>query len=197
VFIPTVAVTLAQGQPAAATIPRSAPAPIVKAVDEPRDFLMVRALTAPIRPVNHVGRKARPTKPTKSMATKTKAATPRTARREEVAPPPSGDRAAVLAFALAQVGKPYRRGGSGTGGWDCSGLVSAAYRSAGVSLPHSSGAIGREGRAVPAGQWRPGDVIASRGHVALYLGNGLMVEAANPHAGVRVTRVRPGTARRF
>jgi len=103
----------------------------------------------------------------------------------------------VLAFALAQVGKPYRRGGSGNGGWDCSGLVSAAYRSAGVSLPHSSGAIGREGRAVPAGQWRPGDVIASRGHVALYLGNGMMVEAANPHAGVRVTRVRPGTARRF
>ncbi len=109
----------------------------------------------------------------------------------------TGDRSGVLKFALSQVGKPYRRGGTGNGGWDCSGLVSAAYRSAGVSLPHSSGAIGREGRAVPAGQWRPGDVISSPGHVALYLGNGLMVEAANPHAGVRVTRVRPGTARRF
>jgi cell wall-associated NlpC family hydrolase len=111
--------------------------------------------------------------------------------------PPGSDRSAVLRFALAQVGQRYRYGGTGNGGWDCSGLVSAAYRSAGVSLPHSSGAIGREGRAVPAGQWRPGDVIASRGHVALYLGNGLMVEAANPHDGVRVTPVRPGTARRF
>jgi cell wall-associated NlpC family hydrolase len=110
---------------------------------------------------------------------------------------PTGDRADVLAFALSQVGKPYRRGGTGNGGWDCSGLVSASYRRAGVSLPHSSGAIGGEGRAVPAGQWRPGDVIHSPGHVALYLGNGLMVEAANPRAGVRVTKVRPGTARRF
>jgi cell wall-associated NlpC family hydrolase len=116
---------------------------------------------------------------------------------ENVIVPPGSDRSAVLRFALSQVGQRYRYGGTGNGGWDCSGLVSAAYRSAGVSLPHSSGAIGREGRAVPAGQWRPGDVIASRGHVALYLGNGLMVEAANPHDGVRVTPVRPGTARRF
>jgi cell wall-associated NlpC family hydrolase len=110
---------------------------------------------------------------------------------------PSGSRADVLAFALSQVGKPYRFGGTGNGGWDCSGLVSAAYRRAGVSLPHSANAIGGQGRAVPAGQWQPGDVIHSPGHVALYLGNGLMVEAANPRAGVRVTKVRPGTARRF
>jgi len=116
---------------------------------------------------------------------------------ENVVVPPGSDRSAVLRFALSQVGQRYRYGGTGNGGWDCSGLVSAAYRSAGVSLPHSSGAIGREGRAVPVGQWRPGDVIASRGHVALYLGNGLMVEAANPHDGVRVTPVRQGTARRF
>jgi cell wall-associated NlpC family hydrolase len=194
-LIPTVAVTLAQGQPAAATIPRSAPAPIVQVVNEPRDFLMVRALTPPTWHANRVSRGTeRKAPPTNAARTKAKT---RTTRREEVAPPPSGDRAAVLAFALAQVGKPYRRGGSGPSGWDCSGLVSAAYRTAGVSLPHSSGAIGRQGRAVPAGQWKPGDVIASRGHVALYLGNGLMVEAANPRAGVRVTRVRPGRARRF
>jgi cell wall-associated NlpC family hydrolase len=112
-------------------------------------------------------------------------------------PTVSGDREAVLRFALAQVGQRYRRGGSGRGGWDCSGLVSAAYRTAGVNLPHSSGAIGRDGRAVPPGQWQPGDVIHTSGHVALYLGHGMMVEAANPHAGVRVTRVRGGQARRF
>jgi len=114
-----------------------------------------------------------------------------------VVAPPSGDRAAVLRFALSQVGQPYRRRGTGGSGWDCSGLVSGAYRQAGVNLPHSSGAIGRGGRSVPAGQWQPGDVISTPGHVALYVGNGMMVEAANQHAGVRVTRVRGGTARRY
>lgn len=103
----------------------------------------------------------------------------------------------MLAFALSKVGQRYRSGGTGNGGWDCSGLVSAAYRSVGVDLPHSSGGIGSRGQAVPAGQWQPGDVIHTSGHVALYLGNGMMVEAANPHAGVRVTTVRGGQARRF
>jgi len=103
----------------------------------------------------------------------------------------------VLAFALSKVGQRYRSGGTGNGGWDCSGLVSAAYRSVGVDLPHSSGGIGGRGQAVPAGQWQPGDVIHTSGHVALYLGAGMMVEAANPRVGVRVTSVRGGEARRF
>ena len=161
------------------------------ALAEPRQFSFVRPV--------HTHIEAEPVRVAKRASRKAPARRPRkvaTQLTEDVVPV-AGDRSAVLRFALAQVGKPYRRGGTGNGGWDCSGLVSAAYRSAGVSLPHSSGAIGREGRAVPVGQWRPGDVIASPGHVALYLGNGLMVEAANPHAGVRVTRVRPGSARRF
>jgi cell wall-associated NlpC family hydrolase len=185
------AVTLAHEQPVAAKAPAGIAKPVTSA---PHDFLMVRTLTPPTRDTNRVARRAERKAPPPRIASKrVKART----SHVEAAPPPSGDREAVLRFALAQVGRPYRRGGSGDGGWDCSGLVSAAYRTAGVRLPHSSGAIGRQGRAVPAGQWKPGDVIASRGHVALYLGNGLMVEAANPRAGVRVTRVRPGTARRF
>ena len=108
-----------------------------------------------------------------------------------------GDHNAALAFALSKVGQRYKRNGSADGGWDCSGLVSTAYARAGVALPHSSGRIGSMGRAVPRGQWQAGDVIHTSGHVALYLGNGMMVEAANPRDGVRVTRVRGGTARRF
>jgi len=100
------------------------------------------------------------------------------------------ERTAAVRFALTQVGQPYRRGGSGRGGWDCSGLVSGAYRRVGVSLPHSSRAIGRRGTVVPSGQWQPGDVIVTRGHVALYLGDGMLVEAANPRRGVRVAPVR-------
>jgi cell wall-associated NlpC family hydrolase len=110
-----------------------------------------------------------------------------TARRVGMSP---DERAAAVQFALSQVGQPYRRGGSGSGGWDCSGLVSTAYRKAGVRLPRTSGAIGRRGTAVPPGQWQPGDVIVTRGHVALYLGNGMLVEAANPRKGVRVTKIR-------
>jgi cell wall-associated NlpC family hydrolase len=107
------------------------------------------------------------------------------------------DSNAALAFALSKVGQHYRRNGSADGGWDCSGLVSSAYARAGVALPHSSGRIGSMGRAVPKGQWKAGDVIHTSGHVALYLGNGMMVEAANPKDGVRVAPVRGGTARRF
>jgi cell wall-associated NlpC family hydrolase len=191
VLIPTVTVMLTQPPHAAALTAQ--PAAIVGL--QPRDFPLVRPEHAqiqapPVKAVEMTRRQPR-------KATKTKRVRKTTQAVDQPDVEVTGDRSGVLKFALSQVGKPYRRGGTGNGGWDCSGLVSAAYRSAGVSLPHSSGAIGREGHAVPAGQWRPGDVIASRGHVALYLGDGLMVEAANPHAGVRVTRVRPGTARRF
>jgi cell wall-associated NlpC family hydrolase len=192
VLIPTAIATLTQ-PPTAAAIIAEPPATVAL---QPRDFPLVRPV--------HTQIQSQPAKTTVAPAKVAKRAArkaPKKRARREAQPAPdiaaTGDRSGVLKFALSQVGKPYRRGGTGNGGWDCSGLVSAAYRSAGVSLPHSSGAIGREGRAVAAGQWRPGDVIASRGHVALYLGNGLMVEAANPNDGVRVTRVRPGTARRF
>ena len=191
--MPTFAVALTEQPPAMATISISAPASTsVEARIQPRAFLLVRPVHTQYR-ASTASATQRPTRKVTAIRAR-KATQPVT---EELVVPPGGDRSIVLRFALSQVGKRYRYGGTGDGGWDCSGLVSAAYRNAGVSLPHSSGAIGREGRAVPAGQWRPGDVIASSGHVALYLGNGLMVEAANPRAGVRVTRVRPGTAHRF
>jgi cell wall-associated NlpC family hydrolase len=187
VLIPTAIAILTQ--PSSATAIAATP-PATVAL-KPRDFLLVRPVHTQIQsqPAKTKAKSARPKAALKGART--------TARPAPEIAADTGARSDVLKFALSQVGKPYRRGGTGNGGWDCSGLVSAAYRTAGLSLPHSSGAIGREGRAVPTGQWRPGDVIASRGHVALYLGNGLMVEAANPHDGVRVTRVRPGTARRF
>jgi len=123
----------------------------------------------------------------------------RSSRRQPAyALPADGSRAAaVLAFALAQVGTPYRWGAAGNGGFDCSGLVMASYRRAGVSLPHQSGAISNKGRPVPQGQWQPGDVIAMPHHVAIYVGHGQMVEAPKPGKTVRVTKTRGGTARRI
>ncbi|WP_426504221.1 C40 family peptidase [Dactylosporangium sp. McL0621] len=111
--------------------------------------------------------------------------------------PPSGAAGTVVSFALAQVGKPYVYAKAGPDAYDCSGLVMAAYARVGIKLPHQSEQIAAKGRQVPAGQWMPGDVIHMPGHVAIYLGGGKMVEAANPSAGIRVAPVRGGTAYRF
>ncbi|MEV0568620.1 C40 family peptidase [Dactylosporangium sp. NPDC050588] len=111
--------------------------------------------------------------------------------------PPSGAAGTVVSFALAQVGKRYVYATSGPNTYDCSGLVSAAYARVGIKLPHQSEQIAARGRRVPSGQWMPGDVIHTSGHVAIYIGGGKVVEAANPSAGVRVAPVRGGTAYRF
>ncbi|WP_327010845.1 NlpC/P60 family protein [Dactylosporangium sp. NBC_01737] len=111
--------------------------------------------------------------------------------------PPSGAAGTVVSFALAQVGKGYVYATSGPNTYDCSGLVAAAYARVGIKLPHQSEQIAARGRRVPSGQWMPGDVIHTSGHVAIYIGGGKMVEAANPSSGVRVAPVRGGTAYRF
>jgi peptidoglycan DL-endopeptidase CwlO len=93
----------------------------------------------------------------------------------------AGDIAVVIAFALAQVGKPYVWGAAGPSAYDCSGLLQRAFAQIGVTLPHSSGGIAHVGRAVPRSAWAPGTVLTYPGHVAIYLGGGRMVHAS--HAG--------------
>lgn len=96
----------------------------------------------------------------------------------------------VLDFALAQVGKGYALGTSGPSQYDCSGLVMAAYAQAGVSLPHYTRYQAARTRPVSLAQARPGDLLFYFGlgadHVAIYLGDGRMVHAANPGRGVVV-----------
>lgn len=102
------------------------------------------------------------------------------------APAYSGDRAAqVVAYALAQVGKPYVWGAAGPGSYDCSGLVVAAYRSIGVAVPHFTGDLLGRGRSISRSELRPGDLVfPSYGHVMIYIGDGRVVEA--PHSGANV-----------
>lgn len=107
----------------------------------------------------------------------------------------TGRATTVVTAALAQVGRPYMWGEAGPYGFDCSGLVMYAFARAGVRIPHNADAIGRMGRPIPRTQWQPGTVIAYPGHVALYIGGGLMVEAAHSGVPVRVTTVRPGNGR--
>ena len=118
--------------------------------------------------------------------------------------PVSGRAAAAVHFALSQVGKAYVYGAAGPNAYDCSGLTMVAWAHAGVGLPHSSSAQFSSGPHIPASQLRPGDLVfyySPISHVAMYIGNGLIVHAAHPGAGVRVAglysmpfsgAVRPG-----
>ena len=92
--------------------------------------------------------------------------------------------ARVVRFARAQVGDRYRHGGSGPHAWDCSGLTRAAYRKAGIRLPHSSRKQARMARSVSRSTARPGDLVVGPGHVGIYMGRGMMVDAGNRRVGV-------------
>jgi cell wall-associated NlpC family hydrolase len=93
---------------------------------------------------------------------------------------------------MAQVGKAYVYGAAGPNAFDCSGLMMMAWAQAGISLPHSSSAQYGMGRHVSSNDLQPGDLVfyySPISHVAMYIGNGLIVEAANPGAGIRVSPV--------
>ncbi|MEU4155849.1 NlpC/P60 family protein [Actinoplanes sp. NPDC026670] len=102
------------------------------------------------------------------------------------------DMRAVIAYAKSQVGKRYVRGGEGASGFDCSGLTKRAYAKAGLSLPHSSGGQARRARSVSRSQARPGDLVVGRGHVGIYMGNGMMIDAGNSRTGVVYRKVYRG-----
>ncbi|MCW2879230.1 MAG: Cell wall-associated hydrolase (invasion-associated protein)-like protein [Sphaerisporangium sp.] len=102
----------------------------------------------------------------------------------------SGNARAALQFAFAQVGKPYRYGGTGPGAWDCSGLTQASWRAAGVSLPRTAAEQYSWGasRRVSLSALQPGDLLfaAGLGHVGMYAGGGKMVHAPRTGDVVKV-----------
>ena len=115
---------------------------------------------------------------------------------------PTGAAKAAIKYACAQLGKPYVWAASGPNGFDCSGLTMRAYGAAGISLPHQSALQANYGHRVSVGALEPGDLLffySPISHVAIYLGNGLMIHA--PHTGdvVRIASVytTPVAAVRF
>lgn len=112
-------------------------------------------------------------------------------RAREGREPPSTERArAAVAFAGEQLGKRYCWGGTGPSCYDCSGLVSRAWATAGVRLPHSSEAIASALPEVPLDDVRAGDVLWWPGHVALYAGSGWTIEALDARDGVIMRAAR-------
>ncbi|MEY9874299.1 cell wall-associated NlpC family hydrolase [Streptacidiphilus sp. MAP12-33] len=127
-----------------------------------------------------------------SASTTTTAAT--NASASTPAPQASSSAAATaIAFAESHVGDSYVYGGTGPNSWDCSGLVQAAYAQAGVSLPRTSEEMASSVTRISVDQVQPGDLLfwsndgsaSGTYHVALYVGGGRFVEAANPSAGVK------------
>ncbi|MGE7386116.1 C40 family peptidase [Streptomyces sp. NPDC004126] len=103
--------------------------------------------------------------------------------------PATGSAAAIIAFARAQIGKPYVLGSTGPTAYDCSGLVQAAYRQAGIKLDRVSQDQSLAGRSVSLNALQPGDIVywgakGSAYHVAIYSGNGKFIGAQNPSTGI-------------
>ncbi|NDI08776.1 MAG: peptidoglycan endopeptidase [Actinobacteria bacterium] len=99
----------------------------------------------------------------------------------------SGRAGIAIKYALAQIGDKYVFGADGLTYWDCSGLTMRAFGAAGVSLPHSSRAQYRYGKAVAKKDLQPGDLVffgKPISHVAIYLGPDRMLHA--PRSGSRV-----------
>ena len=106
----------------------------------------------------------------------------------------SSDRAAIaVAYALAQVGKPYSFAARPPSSWDCTKLTAAAWAQAGVRLTPYSYVQAREVRQIPTSQLQPGDLLFffknGSHHASMYIGGGQIVEAASPQSGVRITSV--------
>jgi len=110
-------------------------------------------------------------------------------------PAPASGVARALAFARSQIGDPYVWGAAGPSSWDCSGLTMGAWRAGGISLPHYSVAQYTRSTPISRGSLRAGDLVfwgsssspSSIYHVALYAGNGMIIQA--PRTGRDVEEV--------
>lgn len=85
----------------------------------------------------------------------------------------------IFSTAKRGIGVRYVFGGSSPSGWDCSGFTSWVYRQHGIHLPHSAGAQARMGKRVSRSEARPGNLAYYPGHVGIYAGNGMILDAGN------------------
>ena len=91
----------------------------------------------------------------------------------------------IVAYAKRFIGNPYVYGGTSlTRGTDCSGFVKGVYKHFGVSLPRTSYSMRKVGKAVSYSDMQPGDIVCYSGHVGIYAGNGVIVNAINEQKGI-------------
>ncbi len=108
-------------------------------------------------------------------------------------PTPSNRGERALAFARAQLGKPYKYGAEGPNAYDCSGLAQAAWASAGVSIPRVTTTQYKFGSKVAKADLKLGDLVffygPSPSHVGLYAGQGMIIHAPRPGKKVEYTKI--------
>ena len=105
---------------------------------------------------------------------------------------PEGDQSAaqqIVSAAYSFLGIPYVWGGTTTAGFDCSGMVQAAYAAAGISIPRVSWDQGAAGIEVSASEALPGDIVYYGWHVGIYIGNGQMIHAPEEGDVVKISTV--------
>jgi cell wall-associated NlpC family hydrolase len=105
---------------------------------------------------------------------------------------PSEQGARAVRYAMDQVGKPYEWGAEGPGAYDCSGLTSQAWQHAGTPIPRTSQEQWARLARVPLNELRPGDLVVyfpEATHVAMYLGNGKVVQAPRPGDRVKISPI--------
>ena len=105
------------------------------------------------------------------------------------AAPASANGSAIVEIASRYVGVPYVWGGTTPDGFDCSGFTSYVYAQVGISLPRTSGDQRYAGTEVPADQAQPGDLIWSPGHISIYAGGNLQVDAPVPGKTIQIREI--------
>lgn len=114
----------------------------------------------------------------------------RSAERTAITPPASKTGQAVAEYAMRFSGYPYVYGGNQPSGWDCSGFVQYVFAQFGVTLPHQSGSQMSVGSPVASlAEAQPGDILANGSHAAIYIGNGMVMNAMSPSQGTGVAPV--------
>ncbi|MFI6428385.1 C40 family peptidase [Promicromonospora sp. NPDC050880] len=96
---------------------------------------------------------------------------------------------AVVSIGMRYLGVPYLWGGSTPAGMDCSGFTSYVYAQVGINLPRTSSEQRYAGPEVPWPEAQPGDLIWSPGHIAIYAGDGMQIEAPVPGQTVRYSQI--------
>ena len=103
-------------------------------------------------------------------------------------------RSRIVNYAMKLLGNPYVWGGTSlTKGADCSGFTMSVMKNFGISLPHYSGSQAKSGKRIKSSEMRPGDLVFygnSRGkinHVAMYIGNGQVINAASRRSGIKIS----------